>query len=771
MKTLVTRIIGSLLVTGIITVRAQVPAPVVPAPTNKVSSFLGTLSNFNRFPRTNFAPSLNTAVPVRPAGPGVPPATTPGVVGQVRPGNPLAPLAGPAAGGVNTNAPFVATNIVQRGNSNDIPAKTLVFQEADISQVLEVYAILTGKTLLRSPQVPLTGKVTVRNETPLTHQEGIDALNTILGLNGIALVPEGEKFIKVIPEGGVGAAATPFTTNGIDQVPNSMVPVAQIYVLKNLTPEEANQILTPYAKLPASIVGVRGSPVLVLRDYAENVRRMMEILEKVDIAMPSDIDTVVIPIKYALAGEIASVLSGLSAGGSATSFGSSGASGAGFTGGGASGFGGAGGGFNRSGFGGSTAGGFGGSGVGGYQQGVGSGFGGQYGTRTGVGALGGVTGTGVGASPGGFGGSRTSFGNRLNNAVRNAVGASGTGPNGEIQLIGQAKIIADERSNALLVFADRHDLTMISNIISKLDVVLPQVLIEAIIMEVKLDDGKSLGVSMSQNKQKAGDLTYAGISPNGPSFLDPRNLTSIGSFASNAVGAGGLSYFGKLNDDFDVAVNATANDSRINVLSRPHVTTSTAKPASIFIGETRPYVTGSYFSDFSGGGSRSQYAQTQIGISLNVLPIVNQDGLVVMDIQQHISQVGNNVKIDGNDVPTTIDRDANAYVAVNNRDTILLGGFISTTKNKSNSGVPFLKDIPGLGLLFRSSTENISRGELMVLIRPTVLPTPEAAALETARRKDMLPNIKHAERDEEDFARKLLEKERKAEEKAERREK
>jgi general secretion pathway protein D len=764
MKTVVKNLIVLLLAAvSVLSVRSQVPAPTTtnkPAP----SSFFGASTNFARFPRTNLTPAVNTAVPVTP-GTATPAAPINPVTGQVRPGG-VSPLTPGAAAGPNTNAPFVATNLVQRGNTNDIPAKMMAFQEADVSQVLEVYAILTGKTLLRSPQVPMTAKITVRNETALTHQEGIDALNTILGLNGIAMIPEGEKFIKVIPEGGVANAATPFSTNLVDLRP-SMTPVAQIYILKNLTPEDANSILTPYAKLPNSIVGVRGSPVLVLRDYAENVQRMLEILEKVDVALPMDIETVVIPIRYALAGEIAGVLSGLGAS-TGSGLAGGGASGGGFSGGtggglGTSGFGGGAGTFNRGGIGAGSY------GAGGYQPGVGTG-GGQFGGRTGVGAFGGATTTpgGIGtASPGGFGG-RTQFGQRLSSAVGRAVGAAGGAP-GEFVLIEQAKIIPDDRSNSLLVFADHRSLVMISNIISKLDVVLPQVLIEALIMEVKLDDGKSLGVTMSQNKQKAGDLTFAGISPNGPSFLDPRNLTSLGSFTSNAVGAGGLSYFGKLNDDFDVAVNATANDSRINVLSRPHITTSTAKPASIFIGETRPYVTGSYFSDFSGGGSRSQYAQTQIGISLNVYPIVNQDGLVVMDIQQHISQVGNNVKIDGNDVPTTIDRDANAYVAVNNRDTILLGGFISTTKNKSNSGVPFLKDIPGLGLLFRNSSENISRGELMVLIRPTVLPTPEAAALETAARKDKLPNIKHAERDEEEFARKLLEKERKAEEKAERR--
>ena len=95
-----------------------------------------------------------------------------------------------------------------------------------------------------------------------------------------------------------------------------------------------------------------------------------------------------------------------------------------------------------------------------------------------------------------------------------------------------------------------------------------------------------------------------------------------------------------MNEDFDIAVNAAANDSRINVLSRPRIQTSTAKHANIFVGETRPYVTGSYYSDFSGGGSRSQVQQAQIGIGLDVFPIIDQEGLVVMDISQDISQVG-----------------------------------------------------------------------------------------------------------------------------------
>jgi general secretion pathway protein D len=140
-----------------------------------------------------------------------------------------------------------------------------------------------------------------------------------------------------------------------------------------------------------------------------------------------------------------------------------------------------------------------------------------------------------------------------------------------------------------------------------------------------------------------------------------------------------------------------------------------------------------------------------------------------MDIAQDISQVGGTVRVDNNDVPITINRTASAYVAVHDRDTIILGGFISTTKSKNSSGVPFLKDIPGLGVLFRSRSDNVSRVELMVLIRPTVLPTPEAAALTAASERDKLPSIKRAERDEQEFYNKQLEKERKEEEKAEQR--
>jgi general secretion pathway protein D len=732
--------------------QAPIPAPARPGVPPPPVVFSGQNTNtgraapsfFNRPGATNVTPRTTVNSPAIP---------TPG---GVTPGFPAPGASGSRFGGTNTAG---VSNVVPKITGETIPAGMIHFQELDIQSVLDFYADLMGRTILKSPQTPANVKISLQNKTPLTRQEGIDALNTILGLNGITMVEEGEKFIKAVPSASAPQEAPPFTTNTASLRPSKQI-VAQIVHLKNITGDEAQGIIAPFTSLPNSVIAVKGSPILIMRDYSENVQRMLDILEKIDVALPTSIEMVVIPIKYALANDVASVLSGLSAGGSTVSFGSSQAGG--LTGGITSPGGlGTQGGFGSSPYGGSSF----GSGVNRLGSGLSSGMGGSYGTR----GLGTTTGLGGGGL-----GSRSGFNSRLNAAVSRATTAAGSaGGQGEIQLIGQAKIIADERSNALLVFAERNDLPMITNIISKLDVVLPQVLIEALILEVNIGSGQTLGVSMSQNQQQNGKLTTVGASQNG-GFIDPKNV--LGSFlpgtSTNQTGGtapSGFSYFGSYGKDFDFAVTAAANDSRINVLSRPRIQTSTAQSATIFVGEQRPFITGSYFSDFSGVGSRSQYALQDIGISLTVQPIINQEGLVTMTIAQDISQVGGTTKIDNNDVPITIHRTANAYVSVHDRDTIILGGFISTTKNKSTAGVPFLKDIPGLGMLFRSSSENINRVELVVLIRPTVLPTPESAALTAAEERSRMPSINRAQRDEEEFNQRQMEKDRLEEQRAIRR--
>ena len=314
-------------------------------------------------------------------------------------------------------------------------------------------------------------------------------------------------------------------------------------------------------------------------------------------------------------------------------------------------------------------------------------------------------------------------------------------------MLGQTKIIADERTNSLLIYAAKEDMKTIKEIVAQLDVVLAQVLIEAVIIEVALTDSRDLGFSYLQHPQNSGKWTGVGAI-NNRNFLQANDFSGING-VTNAGGIlpQGFSYLMSWGQDLDVTVTAAAADSRAKILQRPRIQTSHNEPASLFVGESRPYPTSSYY----GGGAYGGYSsiqQLQIGVTLEVTPLINPDGLVVMEIYQRIDSFAGNVTIQNvGDVPVTTEKVASAKVSVRDHDTIILGGLIETDKNKSDSGVPYLKDIPLLGYLFRGSHADEVRKELLVLIRPTVLPTPEIAALTAAAEKNKMPGVRQAERE------------------------
>ena len=314
-------------------------------------------------------------------------------------------------------------------------------------------------------------------------------------------------------------------------------------------------------------------------------------------------------------------------------------------------------------------------------------------------------------------------------------------------MIGQTKIIADERTNSLLVYASREDMKTIKDIISKLDIVLAQVLIEAVILQVTLTDSHSLGVSYLQGTPTtSGKWTGWGAGGSGNNLTTSSFLSSGGTNAASSLGSG-FSYLLGYGQDLDVTVTALEANSKAKILQRPRIQTSNAKQASLFVGESRPYPNGSYY----GGGAYGGYSsiqQMQIGVSLEVTPLINVDGLVVMDLHQKIDSVEGTVNIANvGDVPITSSKEATASVAVRDHDTVMLGGLIETDKSNSKSGVPLLMDIPLLGYLFRSTSASETRNELIVLIRPTVLPTPEVAALAATAEKNRLPGVRGFERE------------------------
>ena len=323
--------------------------------------------------------------------------------------------------------------------------------------------------------------------------------------------------------------------------------------------------------------------------------------------------------------------------------------------------------------------------------------------------------------------------------VNRASGAS------EVQLLADARIVPDERSNSLIVFANKQDMEMITNIVSKVDVLLAQVLVEGVVLSVALNDQQTLGVSWLQNPRRFDqNFTGAGGVNNGQSFFS--SLTNL----SSSLPAG-FSYFGKLGKDFDVSLAALASDSRTRVLQRPRLQTSHAVPGLFFTGSTVPYVTGFYDYGYGAGvggvSSRSTVEQVQVGVQLQVTPFITPDGLVVLDIDQDISSIENFVKIDNNDVPTTSSRHATSTLSVRDGETIMLGGYIEDNRSNKKSGVPILKDIPLLGALFRNKDRNNNRSELLLLMHVTVLKNPADASAQVEREKAKLPGVSEAEKE------------------------
>jgi type II secretory pathway component GspD/PulD (secretin) len=224
-----------------------------------------------------------------------------------------------------------------------------------------------------------------------------------------------------------------------------------------------------------------------------------------------------------------------------------------------------------------------------------------------------------------------------------------------------------------------------------------------------------------------------------------------------------LTYLANINDNWDIAIQAVESDNNASIIQRPRIQTSQAKPAQFFVGQTVPYVTSTYNNAYNGGYGGSSYSQLSVGVELDVTPFINPDGLVVMDIGQEIDEISGFTLIDGNNVPNTVKRTLNTEIAVKNRDTVILGGFVEADKSHVKSGVPILMDIPILGWLFSSREDKKNRTELLVMMRPTVLKTPAVAAAQTIREAQRLPGVSAAAVDNADEERDLVEKERKKE--------
>ena len=328
-------------------------------------------------------------------------------------------------------------------------------------------------------------------------------------------------------------------------------------------------------------------------------------------------------------------------------------------------------------------------------------------------------------------------------AAKTATQAALGGNLGEISE--NTQIIADPRTNSLLIMGRTEDIKVLEKVVSELDIMLDQVLIEAVILEVSLNDNiaygldwlqRSLTVANTQVLGPRGGINSStpiaafggGSRQGGSTFLDGADITRDTELADGA-----LSYFASFYDlNLDLVVSLASGSSDARVLSTPVVLTTDNTEASIIVGERRPIPTSTQ-QGLGTGVSRTTVDYENIGIEIKVTPRINPQGFVVMEIEQSADNVGGNVVIGGDEFPIITTRQIKANMAVQNGQTIVLGGLVSEDQRDINTKVPFLGDFPILGNFFKSERAEKNRTELLVLITPYVLSSIEAASAETKR--------------------------------------
>ncbi|MDE6576369.1 MAG: hypothetical protein K2L24_03160 [Opitutales bacterium] len=283
---------------------------------------------------------------------------------------------------------------------------------------------------------------------------------------------------------------------------------------------------------------------------------------------------------------------------------------------------------------------------------------------------------------------------------------------------------ADERSNSIIVYGTASDLQQIRNLINNLDVLLDQVRIEVIVAQVTYDEGQQSGLEkfgIDFNKNNGGAVP-AGVKNIQEIHYDLVHATKDGSTFS-----GNLRKF-SLESIFKVA----QTDSNVKILSTPTLVTTHNRKANFKIGEKRPFLDSSTKSDSNDAKERIQIKYENVGLELKVTPLIGNNGIIQMEIEQRISKDTGNVTVASLDCPVITDKEINSFVSVANGDVIVLAGFKERKTDATRGKLFLLGDIPLLGDLLSPRSRKETTTELIVFIKPTIIlrPQDEAAYLD-----------------------------------------
>ena len=619
--------------------------------------------------------------------------------------------------------------------------EAIVISAMPASGVIDLLAKLSGKTILRAQAVPEI-KLSLNLNQVTQKVDAIRAIESLLFLNGIATVPMGEQFIKVLPIANIKSHAQSIIQDAaLKDLPDSEQNYARIFNLSYLTSQEALKQITPFVSASGQILELGKSNALYVNDTLSNLKRIELLLTKSDQALDLSQKVQFVALQHIAAPTLLKQLNRIKDGplkaaiGSGTTFEAD----------------------ERS-----------------NQILV---FSHPKNlpsilvlieqmdvdvaptTRSELISIDHAVAAEVATliqsiineqqskqdkdsaqAPA----SRTAANtdnpvapaaNRQQNKMAAPVTLPTTSSETAISDLFSpfATIVSDERSNAIIAYGTEYDIGQIRYLVDQIDIPLPLVQIDVVITEVTLSRDQARGIdafNLSLNPEglldTLGKYDYGIGTTSGSNLSPPLSLE------------GSLSDF-SLNLIFDTA----RRNSDVRVLQAPSITVSHNAEGEINIGERRPIITSSTSDITDTNNVRSQVSYEQVGIDLAVTPLIGKNGAIQLKISQEISSVTGTVEIDGNDQPIIGNRVANSEVSVNNNETIVLGGLQEESETRTQARMAFFGRIPLLGEFLEGRSSEDERREIIIFIKPKIL---NLAEIQSATAETAIQNSQHSEK-------------------------
>lgn len=594
------------------------------------------------------------------------------------------------------------------------------YKDADLAQITEAVSAVTGKTFIIDPRVK--AQVTMLSSTPMSPNAFYEAYLSILQVHGFVAVPSGN-IVKIIPDANARQVPGNDLPNSVSSTSDELV--TQVIAVRNVSAAQLQVILRPLIPQYGQIAAYAASNMLIITDRANNVSRMMRIIERIDRASDDEIE--IINLQSATAAEIVKTVNSLTA----------------------------------------TTGAAAQPAEGGQTLKVVADdrtnsilINGEKSTRLRIKTL--ITYLDTPLQSGGNTKTRfleyadaetlaTSLKAQIQGITQSVTGTAAPGGVATTAAASAASnsvsIWADKPTNALVVSAPPKIMEQIMAIVDALDIRRAQVHVEAIVVEVSATKAAELGVNWALYGSDGSNVPAAVFSGGSTPITTLAGIAASEEYTSLPTGTTlGIGRIVDSGASFAAILRALQEDGSTNVISTPSIITLDNQEAKIEVTQEVPFITGQYASTGTSGSTSSStvnpfttISREDVGTKLTITPKINKGGSVLLKISQEASSLSQQTGDAGSLI--TNKRSIENQVMVDDGQTIVLGGLLEDNVTEGASRVPILGSIPIIGNLFKARNSKKTKTNLLVFIKPTILRNGVQASFETSSKYNFIRDL------------------------------